>query len=539
MLVKNLLMLFIGLFFTINTTVSAPNIIPQPQKMILGKGAFVIDSKVVVSIFPSTNQDLRVIANQFISQFAKASRIKLTLLKDNAPKGVRIIRFEIKKGKTENEESYKLTVKENGIHISAPALNGCFYGFQTLLQLLPEAIFSQKIINDTVWKVPCISIVDEPRFKYRGFMLDVSRHFFPVSYIKRTIDLMAMHKMNVFHWHLTDDQGWRIEIKKYPNLTKVGSERKETQVGKEKGKFDGIPYGGFYTQEEIREIVAYAASKYITIIPEIEMPGHALAALSAYPDLGCTAKGYEVACQWGIFDDVYCAGKENTFRFIEDVLTEVMSLFPGKYIHIGGDECRTIHWKECPFCQNRIKKENLRNEKELQSYFVSRIEKFLISKGKSLIGWDDILEGGLAPHATVMSWRGIKGGIEAARLGHKVIMTPRTPMYFNIAQSLNTDEPLSVDGKNYIDTLYNYEPINLELTGAATKFIWGIQANLWAEHIYTTDIADHMIFPRLCALSEIQWIDGSKKDWGNFKSRLTQHLRRLDMLNVKYAKNTF
>ncbi|HNM28087.1 MAG TPA: family 20 glycosylhydrolase, partial [Saprospiraceae bacterium] len=338
---------------------------------------------------------------------------------------------------------------------------------------------------------PCCTIADAPRFAYRGLHLDVGRHFFPVEYIKRYIDLMAFHKVNVFHWHLTDDQGWRIEIKKYPKLNTVAVCRDSTLIGHnadQPRRFDGKPYCGFYTQEEIKEVVAYARERFITIVPEIEMPGHALAALSAYPELGCTGGPYKAAGSWGVFEDVFCAGNDETFRFVEEVLAEVCALFPGPYVHVGGDECPKTRWKNCPKCQARMKAEGLKDEHELQSYFIRRAENILAAHGKKLIGWDEILEGGLAPSATVMSWRGTEGGIAAAREHHDVIMTPTSNCYLDYYQSKNVDnEPLAIGGYLPIEQVYAYEPVPDELTPEETRYILGVQANVWTEYIDTPD----------------------------------------------------
>ena len=513
-----------------------PVIIPKPVSMQVMEGSFVIDNSVAVVVSPASDIALTSIANQFIEQLRTAGGVKLRLNSECPAVGIPYIRFSLKPNSSENQESYKLVVAKTEIEVTAPNANGCFYGLQTLLQLLPSYIYSKVPMTLQAWVVPCVKITDQPRFAYRGMHLDVGRHFFPVSFIKKYLDLMAMHKYNTFHWHLTEDQGWRIEIKKYPNLTKVGAFRKETSVRGSHTEFDGKPYGGFYTQAEIKEVVAYATSKHITVIPEIEMPGHATAALSSYPELGCTGKGYEVATKWGIFEDVYCAGKEHTFVFIENVLDEVLALFPGKYIHIGGDECPKASWKKCKLCQERMKKENIKDEHQLQSYFIGRIEKYLNSKGRSIIGWDEILEGGLAPNATVMSWRGTAGGITASKANHTVIMTPDEPLYFNYYQYDRTSEPLSAGKIVPIDSVYAYDPIPPELTAAEGKFIFGGQACVWTEFIPTTEDVEFKVFPRACALSEVLWSGKEGRSFAEFKSRLIPHLSRLDYLNVNYAK---
>ena len=370
-------------------------------------------------------------------------------------------------------------------------------------------------------------------------MLDVSRYFMPVSFIKKYIDLLAFHKMNVFHWHLTDDQGWRIEIRKYPKLTQIGSKRKESLVGQYSEnypqKFDGKEIGGFYTQAEIKDIVKYAQSKFVTIIPEIEMPGHASAALAAYPELGCEpAKKYEVATKWGVMTDVFCPN-EQTFTFLQDVLAEVIPLFPGKYIHIGGDECPKDAWKKSTFCQELIKKLNLKDEHELQSYFIKRIEKFVNSKGRAIIGWDEILEGGVAPNATVMSWRGTKGGIEAAKQKHNVIMTPNTYYYLDYYQANPAKEPLAIGGYLPIEKVYEYNP-TAELSPEEQKYILGVQGNVWTEYMPNPQQVEYMTFPRATAIAEVAWVPSGGKNFEDFATRLKEHVKRLDYLKVNYSK---
>jgi hexosaminidase len=364
--------------------------------------------------------------------------------------------------------------------------------------------------------------------------LDCGRHFFPVSFIKEYLDMMARYKFNTFHWHLTEDQGWRIEIKKYPRLTEIGSKRSETVIGHNSGKYDGKPYGGYYTQDEIRDVVKYAQDRYITIIPEIEMPGHSLGALTSYPLLGCTTGPYNVATQWGVFKDVYCAGKESTFQFLENVLTEVMELFPSHYIHIGGDECPKDAWKACPYCQKRIKDEGLKNEEGLQSYFISRIEKFLNAHGRDIIGWDEILEGGLAPNATVMSWRGEQGGIAAAKQHHDVIMTPGGWCYFDHAQSRSKLEPLNIGGYLPLSKVYSYDPVPEELSADQKKYIIGVQANVWSEYIPSVKQAEYMIMPRMLAMAEVAWTPLKEKNYTNFLQRIPKQLQYLDDRHINY-----
>jgi hexosaminidase len=408
--------------------------------------------------------------------------------------------------------------------------------------LLPVEVENQAVVEGIKLSVPACEIKDEPRFVYRGMHLDVGRHMFPVASIKRYIDMIALHKMNTFHWHLTEDQGWRIEIKKYPKLTETGAFRKETIVG-HAGKpplvYDGIPYGGFYTQDEVREVIAYAASRFITIIPEIEMPGHALAALASYPELSCTGGPFEVGTKWGVEDDVFCAGKEGTLSFLEGVLTEVIDLFPGKYIHIGGDECPKVRWEKCPFCQKRIKDEGLKDEQELQSYFIQRIEKFLISKGRKLIGWDEILEGGLAPEATVMSWRGTEGGIAAAKEKHDVIMTPSKYVYLDYYQCEPEGEPLAIGGYLPLERVYSYDPMPAELTADEQKYILGVQGNVWTEYIPTPEQLEYMAYPRMFAIAETGWSPEKLKDFDEFLSRLEILKKRYDAIGINYFKGEY
>lgn len=426
-------------------------------------------------------------------------------------------------------ESYGLAITPRGIQIAGSAI-GQFYALQTLMQLIPVDFKDEA-------KLPAVSITDEPRFGYRGMHLDVSRHFFPVEFVKKYIDLMAQYKFNRFHWHLTDDQGWRVEIKKYPKLTEIGGFRKETVKDRNLEPYigDNTPYGGFYTQEQIRDVVAYAKARHIITIPEIELPGHSSAALAAYPELGCkTDYQYKAQTTWGIFKEVYCP-TDKTFQFMEDVLTEVIRLFPDSpYIHIGGDEVLKDHWKESAYVQELKKRENLKDEHEVQSYFVRRIEKFINSKGKKIIGWDEILEGGLAPNATVMSWRGEKGGIEAAKSKHDVIMTPSSNLYFDYGQGDPAYEPLNIGNYLPLETVYSYNPHSKELTEDEKKYVIGAQANVWTEYMKTPEKIEYMVFPRILALSEVVWSPLENKNYADFQKRLQSHFLRLDKQNVNY-----
>ena len=448
----------------------------------------------------------------------------------SVPKDNNYIQFTIPDWEAGYKENYHLTIDEKHISILAEGNSaGNFYALQTLVQLLPTT-------KSNSLSIPCVQIKDSPRFEWRGMHLDVCRHFFPITFIKKYIDLLAMYKMNTFHWHLTDDQGWRIEIKKYPKLTTVGAWRKGTMVGKYSDhKYDSIPYGGFYTQEQIKEVVAYAAKRHVTIVPEIEMPGHAVAAISSYPYLSCTGKQIDVEKGWGVFEDVFCT-KDSSFQFIQNVLDEVIPLFPGKYIHIGGDESPKTRWKVCSQCQKRIKDEHLKDEHELQSYFIKRIEKYVNSKGKQIIGWDEILEGGLAPNAAVMSWQGIEGGIAAAKQKHKAVMTPGSHCYFDHYQASPTDEPLAIGGYTPLEKVYAYEPIPDALNAEEQQYILGAQANIWTEYILNEKHVEYMAEPRMAALAEVVWTPKEVKNETEFLNRLQQHFLLLDKLNINYAK---
>ncbi len=424
-------------------------------------------------------------------------------------------------------EAYTLVTSKNGIVIQGNSARGVFYGIQSLLQLLPPQVYGDNgLAGMKGIRVPKVNIRDEPRYGWRGMHLDVGRHLYSAEFIKRYIDMLAMHKLNVFHWHLTEDQGWRIEIKKYPKLTEIGSVRKNA---------DGTTYGGFYTQEQIKEVVAYAASRFIDVMPEIEMPGHSVAALAAYPELSCTGGPFEVRTAWGVSEDVYCAGKEITFDFNQDVLTEVIALFPFKYLHIGGDECPKVRWEQCPDCQKRMKAEGLKDEMQLQSWFIKRIEKFLIANNRSLVGWDEILEGGLAPEATVMSWRGVAGGIEAAKQGHDVIMSPISHCYFNLYQGDPKFEPKAWGGFLPLEKVYSYEPTPDELTAEEAKHILGAQGNVWTEYITTDKQVEYMALPRMSALAEVVWTPKVLRDYEKFSFRMGRQYERFHALKLNYC----
>jgi hexosaminidase len=540
------LLQFLLLFCLCAVTLTAQNtplsIVPLPAQMTETDGAFSINNRTQI-VIPNGDAGFRRIAQLLVDRL-KTDGTKVPIIELDDLKSDNNVIFFMKVDKSSvGTEGYKLTVSREQINISASTEQGAFYALQSLFQLLQNDIYASKTtLRKVNWRVPCVDIEDSPRYSYRGLHLDVSRHFFPVWFVKKYIDMLAMHKMNTFHWHLTDDQGWRIEIKKYPKLTEIGGFRRETIIGHNNTpptRYDGQRYGGFYTQAEIKEVVAYATARYVTVIPEIEMPGHALAALSAYPELGCEpTKNYQAATRWGVFDDVFCP-TETTFNFLQDVLTEVMALFPSKYIHIGGDECPKTAWKKSEFCQELIKKEGLKDEHELQSYFIRRIEKFLNSKGRRIIGWDEILEGGLAPDATVMSWRGISGGIAAAKQDHDVIMTPGTHCYFDHYQAEPETEPLAIGGLTTLEQVYSYEPTPDVLTADQAKHILGAQGNVWTEYMSSTNYVEYMVYPRAIALAEVLWSPKSTRDYTNFISRLSPHFKRLDVLNVNYAKRLF
>lgn len=509
------------------------SIIPEPVMIEKTESFFKLNKNTTI-FFQKGNDDFEKIAKYLQTEIKKNQDLDLEINSgDNHPSKNLILLLQ---DTTLNigEEAYTLASDKKAVKIISSNPKGSFYGVQTLLQLADINKIDDQVEYSNI--IPGVIIQDNPRFKWRGMHLDVCRHFYDKEFVKKYIDLLAMHKMNTFHWHLTEDQGWRIEIKKYPKLTEIGSYRSETMVEKNWNEFDGTPHKGFYTQEDIKEIVNYANERFITIVPEIEMPGHSLAALASYPEFGCTGGPYEVAKTWGVFNDVYCAGNDKTFEFLEDILAEVIDLFPGEYIHIGGDECPKEEWKECRKCQKRMKEEGLKDEFELQSYFIRRIEKFLIANNKKLIGWDEILEGGLAPEATVMSWRGTDGGIHAAKMGHDVVMSPNNECYFDHYQAEPENEPLAIGGYTDLKDVYSYEPVPTELTNEEVKHILGAQANVWTEYITTPEHVEYMVLPRLCALSEVVWTDPKIKDFEDFKSRLSKHVLRLEFKHYNYRQ---
>ena len=520
------------------------SVIPRPRDISMGQGTFEISPEFRVLVDDDAS-DVKGFAEYFAEKLRHASGFEVPVGDYNGEEDGSMALILSLNPSEENlgKEGYLLEVKTDGLDLRANRPAGLFYGIQTIFQLLPAEIYAESPVKkDIHWALPCLNIRDVPRYPYRGMHLDVCRHFFPKSFIKKYIDLLALHKFNTFHWHLTEDQGWRIEIKKYPRLTEVGAFRKETLIGhaREKPhKFDGKRYGGYYTQEDIKEIVAYARERFITIIPEIEMPGHSMAALAAYPELSCTGGPFETATQWGVFEDVYCAGNDRVFDFLEDVLTEVIDLFPGTYIHVGGDECPKVRWEACEKCQARIREQGLADEHELQSYFIRRIEKFLLSKGRRLIGWDEILEGGLAPEATVMSWRGMEGGIEAAKEGHDVIMTPTSHCYFDYYQADPEDEPLAIGGLTPLKKVYAFKPTPGELSPEEAKHILGAQGNVWTEYIDTPEKVEYMSMPRMYALAEVVWSPEKARNWKGFVDRLNSHFKRLDAMGVNYRKGPY
>lgn len=514
------------LFSNITNAQNYYNLIPKPQDIIVGKDSFIISSKTIIQADKNSFE-----ANYLRDLIKIQTGLDLKIDPKDKSKSIQLL---LKQPDTISfdKEAYELNVSNDKIIIAAFSSQGLFYGIQTLLQVIPFEKSKQT-------SVPCLKISDQPKFQWRGMHLDVCRHFFSKEFIKKYIDYLAMYKMNTFHWHLTDDQGWRIEIKKYPKLTEVGAWRNGSMIGHYSDQtFDNIRYGGFYTQEEIKEIVTYAKERHITIVPEIEMPGHALAALAAYPEFSCTGGPFQVGKTWGVLEDVFCP-KDETFTFLENVLTEVMELFPSEYIHIGGDESPKVRWKSCPHCQKRIKDEDLKDEHELQSYFIQRIEKFVNSKGRKIIGWDEILEGGLAPNAAVMSWRGTEGGIAAAKQKHFVVMSPGSHCYFDHYQGEPKNEPIAFGGYTNVEKVYSFNPIPKELSTEESKYILGAQANVWTEYINTPEHVEYMVFPRIAALSEVVWGTSNSKEYKKFEKRLISHFEIYDKKGINYSKAIF
>ncbi len=501
-------------------------VVPLPQEIVnTDKKAFVLTASTPI-VYTEGNADLQRDALFLVQYINEVTGLQLSA---STKKTKQAITLTLDK-KIRSEEGYVITVTDKGITVAGKTANGVFYGIQTLRKSLPV----QKGASEFTF--PSAIIKDAPRFGYRGCMLDCGRHFFSIDFIKKYIDLLAMHNMNVFHWHLSEDQGWRIEIKKYPRLTEVGSVRSETVLNHNTDVYDGVPHGGYYTQQQAREIVKYAADRFITVIPEIDMPGHTVAALASYPELGCTGGPYEVRREWGVFDDVLCLGNEKTYQFCQDVLAELMDIFPSKLMNIGGDEAPRRHWQNCPKCQKVMKEQQIPVEK-LQGYFTNRIEKFVNSKGRSIIGWDEILDGDINQSATVMSWRGTEPGIKAAQAGHNVVMSPTSHAYLDYYQSQNRDrEPDLIGGFLPVEQCYSYEPLPDTLSADARKHILGVQANLWTEFIAYPNLAEYQLLPRLAAISEVQWTD-KKKDFPAFKERLTRFVNFYDLYHYVYAKH--
>jgi len=539
--------LLFGLLLCSFTSIAQINIIPLPAsvKYTGEKGNFSLGPETKIVVEGSGLQNSIDFFNSYLKTYYGFALQTVSISKGN---NNLILNFERLDDSLPG--AYRLSVDKKGIYIAGDNETGVFYAIQSLIQLLPMPFGGRDL------SIPYVEINDRPRFAYRGLMLDVGRHIMPVPFIEKFIDYLAMHKMNEFHWHLTEDQGWRIEIKKYPRLTEVGAWRDGTVIGKRPWKGnDNIRYGGFYTQDEVREVVAYASKRYITVIPEIEMPGHGSAAIAAYPWLSCfpnektnipdsllseegkKSNGKLVYEKWGVAEDVFCAGSDSVFGFLQDVIDEIIPLFPAKYIHIGGDECPKTNWKRCPRCQKRIQDLGLKDEHELQSYFIQRMEKYINSKGKTLIGWDEILEGGLAPNAVVMSWRGEKGGIEAAKQKHTVIMTPTTYVYLDYSQTKREDS-LVIGGYLPLEKVYQYEPVPPELSVNDGRYILGAQANIWTEYMTNESKIEYMIFPRVDALSEVLWSPKSAKNWLDFKKRLPFQFKRYNLWATHYFSDS-
>ena len=529
-----------GLFAVVLFTACRPaatvkgnlDVIPQPQEIVLARDTtpFIIDRSTTI-VYPATNEKMHRTAD-FLATFIKEMTGTEVRVSDKEKSSNAIIlAVDSTMG---HPEGYKLQITPEKVLLTGGSEAGVFYGIQTIHKALP-------ILKDAkeAAALPAGTVTDFPRFRYRGFMIDVGRHFFPVSYLKQMIDLMALHNINYFHWHLTEDQGWRIEIKKYPKLTEIGSKRDSTIIDWETKKFDGKPHSGFYTQDEAREIVRYAADRFITVVPEIDLPGHTTAALASYPELGCTGGPYKVLCSFGVFPDVLCAGNDQTLQFTKDVLDEIMDIFPSEYIHIGGDECPKSRWEKCPKCQAKIKELGIKalpkhsKENQLQTYFMSELEKEINAHGRRMLGWDEVLEGGLTPNSTIMSWRGIQGGIEAARQHHDVIMTPIQRLYFSNPR-IN-----KMTGFEWMNRVYNFEPVPAELTDAEKKFVIGTQGCIWTEWTADSTKMEWQILPRMAALSEIQWTLPEHKNFERFMERLPEMLKIYSSLDYGYREDVF
>ena len=513
--------------------VMGQHIIPQPVKQTARAGRFTITERTVIS----TDAASISIGHQLARYLEPATGI---VFRVQTGGGAPAHSISLRRDRTLarlGDEGYVLDVGPARVTVRAAGAAGLFYGLQSIRQLLPPEIFREAPVAGVEWSMPAVTIEDSPRFQWRGGHLDVARHFMPKEFVKKYIDLLALHKMNVFHWHLTEDQGWRLEIKQYPKLTEVGAWRKETVVGRPRGAtptFDAKRHGGFYTQEDAKEIVAYAKARHVTVVPEIEMPGHAMAAIAAYPELGVTGQPIEVATSWGVFSDILNA-EPSTIRFMQNVLNEVIAIFPSRYIHIGGDEADKAKWKTSERIQARIKELGLKNEEELQSWFIRQMDTFLVSHKRRLVGWDEILEGGLAENAVVMSWRGTKGGLAAARAGHDVIMAPTSHTYLDYYQSKDeATEPLAIGGFVPLETVYGFEPVPAELEPQFAKHVLGAQGQVWTEYMPNPKQVEYMAYPRMSALAEVVWTPKDRKDYASFLDRLSAHLDRLRALDVNY-----
>ncbi|MDU1892335.1 MAG: family 20 glycosylhydrolase [Dysgonomonas sp.] len=535
-LILTLLILLIACTNNNPTSIADYNIVPLPKDIKEYTGTnFTLKNSTKIA-YPKEQENLKKHA-QFLSDYIKQiTGYELSITNDIDANNIILLNANYV---NKNKEAYLLAVSNNNITINGASEAGIFYGIQTLRKTIPASASGDI-------KFAQVEITDYPAYKHRGASLDVSRHFFSADFVKKYIDILALCNMNVLHWHLTDDQGWRIEIKRYPKLTEIGSQREKTIIGRHTNTFNNVPHGGFYTQEEIKEIVQYAADRHVAIIPEIDIPGHTLAVLASYPELGCTGGPYKVGCEWGIYEDVLCAGNEDVFTFLENVFDEVNSLFPSRYIHIGGDECLKNRWKACPKCQKRIKdlglkgKEGHTIEEELQSYFITRVEKMVNAKGKSIIGWDEILEGGIAPNATIMSWRGTEGGIFAANSGHDVIMTPEQYVYLDYYQSPDVDkEPFTYGWLTDLKKTYSFDPMPKDLEADKKKHILGAQVNIWAEYMPESENVEYMLLPRMCALAETVWTNPENKDYNNFVTRLYKLSKHFDKLGYKNCKEAY
>ena len=539
-MLKNTLLPFIFFpFFSFCQKIESGPVIPVPVSFERHSGRFTLPETCIISC-PEGHPDWLMAAEYLAATLRQATGYSVSVRTDGDPNATILLKADA--GKVSPPEGYVLAVDSKQIRITAAHPAGAFYGIQTLRQLFPPAIYAAAPQKDVSWEVTACTISDAPRFGWRGLHLDVGRHWFPVSFIKRYIDLLALHKMNRFHWHLTDDQGWRIEIKKYPRLQSIGACRNQTLIGHygdAPARYDNAEYCHYYTQEEVKEVVEYARQRFVTVVPEIEMPGHAMAALTAYPELGCTGGPYEVQGTWGVHKEVFCAGNDAVLSFINDVFDEICPLFPGEYVHVGGDECPKDRWQSCEKCQAKIRMEGLKDEHELQSWLITEAGKMLTRHGKKMIGWDEILEGGLPKGATVMSWRGTEGGIAAARSGHDAVMTPGSHCYFDYYQSDPANEPLAIGGMLRIEKVYGYEPVPEELSESEAAHIIGVQGNVWTEYISEASKVEYMVFPRACALAEVAWSPKSRRQWDDFRQRLPRHFERLEALGVGYARSIF